>query len=78
MNYGEFSVKIDPFEKHPETPSTKSRGKGSITINQLSGISDDLELQVDDSRPGIWGYRRDDIKLWLRDVVNEAKKKISS
>lgn len=70
---------IDPFELHPDTPRLKrSLELESITVGQLNEIIGDLSIRMHAGPDKIWGQSRTDIEYWLRMVVHEAEKVVTS
>ena len=73
------TTKIDPFELHPETPRLpRSTEYLPITIGQLNSTVDDLVIQIHNEPDKLWGRTKGDIEYWLRMVVHEAEKIVTS
>ena len=69
------TMKIDPFELHPETPRLLRLTESlPITIGQLNSVVDNLVSQIQNEPDKLWGRTKGDIEYWLRMVVHEAEK----
>ncbi len=70
---------IDPFELHPDTPKLKrSLHAERITIGQLNDIVDNLAINMHAGPGKTWGHSRSDVEYWMRMVIHEAEKVITT
>jgi len=66
---------INPFELHPLAPNLKrALGECKITISQLEEAVDTVAGRVATSPDKTWGFKREEIREWLQEVVVEASK----
>jgi len=72
-------MKIDPFELHPETPRLpRSTACMPVTVGQLDSIVDNVVTRIQEGPDKVWGHTKGDIEYWLRMVVHEAEKIVTT
>lgn len=68
-------AKISPYELHPDiTGVSRSNKPVSLTFEQLNLVVSDVIGQMYDSPNKTWGHSKSEVEIWLKMVIDEAKK----